>query len=381
MFSKVGTAEVATDPMPPNVADNFVMLKPRDQWPDPKRSKADLVAAIEKRVEDVPGNNYEFTQPIQMRFNELISGVRSDVGIKVFGDNLDTLLQVANRVQAVIQRHSGRRRRQDRAGHGPAGADREARPRGAVALRACVGDVQNDRRDRDRRQACGPGLRGGPALRPGRAPAGASARRHGRDWRTADPAAGAGRQERRSAHAALASLSPALQRYVPLAAVATIESAPRSEPDQPRERQAPHRGVGQRARARSRLLRRGGAGGGRARRASCRPATGSAGAASSSNSSRRRKRLTIVVPVALLLIFLLLFMSLGSAADALLVFSGVPLALTGGVARAAAARHSAFDQRRHRLHRLVGRGGAQRPRHHRLHPESARRGPSARSMR
>ena len=88
------------------------------------------------------------------------------------------------------------------------------------------------------------------------------------------------------------------------------------------------------------------------------------------------KRLTIVVPVALLLIFLLLFMSFGSAADAVLVFSGVPLALTGGVARAAAARHSAVDQRRHRLHRVVGRGGAQRPRHHRLHPEAARGGPA-----
>ena len=90
--------EVATDPMPPNVADNFIFLKPRSEWPDPNRSKADLVAAIEKRVEQIPGNNYEFTQPIQMRFNELISGVRSDLGIKIFGDDLDTLLSIANKV-------------------------------------------------------------------------------------------------------------------------------------------------------------------------------------------------------------------------------------------------------------------------------------------
>ena len=84
VFAKLGTAEIATDPMPPNVADNFVMLKPRDQWPDPDRSKADLVAAMQEAVEQVSGNNYEFTQPIQMRFNELISGVRSDVAVKVF---------------------------------------------------------------------------------------------------------------------------------------------------------------------------------------------------------------------------------------------------------------------------------------------------------
>ncbi|MBY0468852.1 MAG: CusA/CzcA family heavy metal efflux RND transporter, partial [Burkholderiaceae bacterium] len=84
IFAKIGTAEIATDPMPPNVADNFVMLKPLSQWPDPSRSKADLVAAMQEAVMKIPGNNYEFTQPIQMRFNELISGVRSDVAVKVF---------------------------------------------------------------------------------------------------------------------------------------------------------------------------------------------------------------------------------------------------------------------------------------------------------
>ncbi|MGS0757363.1 efflux RND transporter permease subunit, partial [Roseateles sp. GG27B] len=87
VFAKLGTAEIATDPMPPNVADNFVMLKPREQWPDPKRSIESLVAALQAAVGQVPGNNYEFTQPIQMRFNELISGVRSDVAVKVFGDD------------------------------------------------------------------------------------------------------------------------------------------------------------------------------------------------------------------------------------------------------------------------------------------------------
>ncbi|MBP2159351.1 MULTISPECIES: efflux RND transporter permease subunit [Asticcacaulis] len=91
VFSKIGTAEVATDPMPPNVADTFVILKDRKDWPDPKEEKSHLVARLQEAVEQIPGNNYEFTQPIQMRFNELISGVRSDVAVKIFGDDLDEL--------------------------------------------------------------------------------------------------------------------------------------------------------------------------------------------------------------------------------------------------------------------------------------------------
>jgi cobalt-zinc-cadmium resistance protein CzcA len=107
VFAKIGTPEVATDPMPPNVADNFVMLKPRSEWPDPSMTQADLVADIERSVKQLPGNNYEFTQPIQMRFNELISGVRADLGIKVFGDDLDQLVKSADDILAVIQGMDG----------------------------------------------------------------------------------------------------------------------------------------------------------------------------------------------------------------------------------------------------------------------------------
>lgn len=107
VFAKIGTPEVATDPMPPNVADNFVILKPRDQWPDPKRSKEGLLAAIEQKLRQLPGNNYEFTQPIQMRFNELISGVRADVGIKIFGDDLATLVTTANAIREVVEKIAG----------------------------------------------------------------------------------------------------------------------------------------------------------------------------------------------------------------------------------------------------------------------------------
>lgn len=102
VFSKLGTAEIATDPMPPNVADTFIMIKPRSQWPDPRKSKQQLVKDIEKKVTRIPGNNYEFTQPIQMRFNELISGVRSDVAVKIFGDDLNTLIASANAVRDLL---------------------------------------------------------------------------------------------------------------------------------------------------------------------------------------------------------------------------------------------------------------------------------------
>ena len=102
VFTKIGTAEVATDPMPPNVADTFIMIRPRGEWPDPRKSKAVLIAELEAAVEEIPGNKYEFTQPIQMRFNELISGVRSDLAVKVYGDELDTLVAVAEQIEAVV---------------------------------------------------------------------------------------------------------------------------------------------------------------------------------------------------------------------------------------------------------------------------------------
>lgn len=101
-FAKIGTAEIATDPMPPSVADIFVILKPPSEWTGPHHTKAELVAAIEKAVRQIPGNNYEFTQPIQMRFNELLSGVRADVAVKVFGDDMDTLLAVGEQIEKVL---------------------------------------------------------------------------------------------------------------------------------------------------------------------------------------------------------------------------------------------------------------------------------------
>jgi len=102
IFSKIGLAEIATDPMPPSVADNYIMLKPRSEWPDPDLSKNDLIGQMQEAVAHVPGNNYEFTQPIQMRFNELISGVRSDVAVKVFGDDMEVMNRTAEDISKVL---------------------------------------------------------------------------------------------------------------------------------------------------------------------------------------------------------------------------------------------------------------------------------------
>ncbi|MGJ8689186.1 MAG: efflux RND transporter permease subunit [Gammaproteobacteria bacterium] len=102
VFSKIGTAEVATDPMPPSVADTFIILKPRDQWPDPSKLKSQVVAELEARAETVPGNAYEFLQPIQMRFNELIAGVRSELAIKVFGDDFEQLIELGEEIEQVL---------------------------------------------------------------------------------------------------------------------------------------------------------------------------------------------------------------------------------------------------------------------------------------
>ena len=107
IVSKIGTAEVATDPMPPSVADTFILLKDRDKWPDPRKPRTKLVQEMQEVVEKVPGSNYEFTQPIQMRFNELLSGVRADIAVKVFGDDMDQLLEIGQQIEGVLSSING----------------------------------------------------------------------------------------------------------------------------------------------------------------------------------------------------------------------------------------------------------------------------------
>ncbi len=331
--AKIGTAEVATDPMPPNVADNFILLKPRDQWPDPKRSKADLVAAIEKRVEQIPGNNYEFTQPIQMRFNELISGVRSDLGIKIFGDDLDTLLSIATKVQAVVQSVPGaadarteqvtglpvltvKPNRAALARYGISLAELQEVVEIAVGGKDAGLIFEGDRRfdivmrlpehmrvDMDALASLPIPVPPQPAGAPG------------------DPG------RRPITQTGLVAAVP----YVPLSAVAEIETAP--GPNQI-SRENGKRRVVVSANVRDRDL---GSFVAEVQRRVAQQVKMPAGywigwGGQFEQLVAASQRLAIVVPVALLLIFVLLCVSLNSIGDAALVFSGVPLALTGGVA-------------------------------------------------
>ena len=107
VVAKIGTAEVATDPMPPSVADTFIMLKDRSDWPNPRKPRAELIAELEEAVWTIPGNNYEFTQPVQMRMNELIAGVRAEVAIKLYGDDLEQLEQVGQQIEKLANRIEG----------------------------------------------------------------------------------------------------------------------------------------------------------------------------------------------------------------------------------------------------------------------------------
>ena len=337
VFAKLGTAEVATDPMPPSVADTFVMLKPRDQWPDPTRSKADLVAAMEAATAKIPGNNYEFTQPIQMRFNELISGVRSDVAVKVYGDNLDVMSKTASEIEAVLKTVPGAADVKVEQTTGlpilTVQIDREAVARYGLAVDEVqaiistalggteVGQVfEGDRRFdlvvrlpenlRTDLDALGNLPIPLPPL----------------DQDEARVLPAVLRVGRTSLAAQKAPMS-----FIPLREVAKIEIAP--GPNQI-SRENGKRRVVVTANVRGRDL------GGFVTEAQQRLTASvkvPAGywleyGGTFEQLISASKRLQIVVPVALILILGLLFMSFGNAKDALLVFTGVPLALTGGIA-------------------------------------------------
>ncbi|MDN7137199.1 CusA/CzcA family heavy metal efflux RND transporter [Pseudidiomarina sp. 1ASP75-14] len=107
VFSKIGTPDVATDPMPPSVADTIIILKPKEEWPDSSKSKDEFLTELRRAVEQIPGNKYEFTQPIEMRFNELIAGVRADLAVRIYGDDLDTLKSLGDEAVQIINGVSG----------------------------------------------------------------------------------------------------------------------------------------------------------------------------------------------------------------------------------------------------------------------------------
>jgi cobalt-zinc-cadmium resistance protein CzcA len=331
--AKIGTAEIATDPMPPNIADTYVLLKPRGEWPDPDRPKANLVEAMEKRLAEIPGNSYEFTQPIQMRFNELISGVRSDLGVKIFGDDLDTLLGIASKVQTILQGVPGaadvrteqvsglpmlsvKPNRAALARYGISVAELQEVVEIAVGGKDAGLVFEGDRRFDivvrlpEHLRVDLEALSSLPVPLPMPTPTG------GVDY-----------ARRPLAQVSAGTALP----YVPLTAVAEIEVAP--GPNQI-SRENGKRRVVITANVRDRDL---GSFVAEVQRQVAERVKLPAGywigwGGQFEQLAAASQRLVIVVPVALLLIFTLLCTSLRSVSDAALVFTGVPLALTGGVA-------------------------------------------------
>ncbi|MDP2137464.1 MAG: CusA/CzcA family heavy metal efflux RND transporter, partial [Candidatus Didemnitutus sp.] len=336
VFAKMGTAEVATDPMPPSVADTYLMLKPRAQWPDPKRSKADLIAAMEAAAAAVPGNNYEFTQPIQMRFNELISGVRSDVAVKVYGDDLDVMTGVGKQIEATLKAIAGAADVKIEQTTGlpllTLHLDREAIARYGLAVSdvqeivsiALGGSVAGQVFEGDRRFDLI--VRLPENLRTdlntlGNLPVPLPSLEHDEGRLRSTPM-------QTLEHGVAGTVA---RSFIPLREVATMVIAP--GPNQI-SRENGKRRVVVTANVRGRDL------GGFVAEAQQRIGDSVAVPAgywleyggTFEQLISASHRLRIVVPATLLLIFGLLFMSFGNAKDALLVFTGVPLALTGGIA-------------------------------------------------
>ena len=327
VFAKLGTAEVATDPMPPSVADTFVMLKPRKDWPDPGKAKAALVAEIEAAVKQIPGNNYEFTQPIQMRFNELISGVRADVAVKLYGDDMDTLQRVGRQIEAVARGVAGAADVKIEQTSGlpllTVTPDRAAMARYGMnpstlqdtVATAVGGTTASQLFEGDRRFDIV--VRLPEAMR--QDPAALA--------ELPVPAGGSGTVDEASRAAGGAVGAP---QTVPLREVAKIEAT--RGPNQI-NREDGKRRVVVTANVRGRDL--GGFVAELQQRVQTRVALPEGYWIDYGGTFEQlisaSKRLSLVVPLTLVLIFALLFMAFGSARDAAIVFSGVPLALTGGV--------------------------------------------------
>jgi len=316
VFARTGTAEIASDAMPPSISDGYIMLKPTDQWPSPRKTRAELLAAIQKEADQVPGNNYEFSQPIQLRFNELISGVRSDVAVKVFGDDNDVLNRTAAEIAEVLQTIPGAS---------------EVKVEQTTGLPMLTVNI-------DRARAARYGLSMADvqdtlAIAVGGREAGTFFQGDRRfDIVVRLPEAV------RENLSALKKLPIALPKqdgqaqaaYIPLSEVATFDLAP--GPNQI-SREDGKRRIVVSANVRGRDL---GSFVSEATAAIGQKVQVPAGYWTSWGGTFEQlqsaaKRLQIVVPAALVLVFALLFAMFGNVKDGLLVFTGIPFALTGGV--------------------------------------------------
>lgn len=313
VFSKTGTAEMAGDPMPPNVSDTFVILKDRHEWPDPGETKEQLRERMERALEQLPGNSYEFTQPIQMRFNELIAGIRADVAVKIYGDDPERMTAAAGRIATILRDIPGaadvkveqtaglpmltvRPDRERAARHGISVADIQENVSVAVGGKSAGVFFEGDRRF-DLVVRLPEAVRTDPEML--------------KILPLARPDGLAG--------------------FIPLSEVASLDLA--EGPNQISRENGKRRVVVQ-ANVRGRDI---------ASFVAEAQKRIEAGAIVPSgywldwggqfeNLQKAQERLLIVVPVCFALIFLLLYSTFGSAGQAILVFSAVPFALSGGVA-------------------------------------------------
>ncbi|PUA30399.1 MAG: cation transporter [Cellvibrio sp. 79] len=309
-FSRVGTAEVASDPMGPNISDGYVMLKDKADWPDPDKSKAEILEAIETQLAKVPGNAYEISQPIQLRFNELISGVRSDLGIKIYGDDLNQLLASGNQIASLLNSIKGADGVKVEQADGlpllSIDADRDLLLRYGINM----ADLQ------DTLAAATGGEEAGQIFE--------GDQRFGLVVRLPE--------KQRNDLTALSYLPIPLPDggYVPLGEVARLNLAPGANQI---SRENGKRRLVVSANVTGRDL------GGFVtevqekvgQQVKLPPGYWLEYGGTFEQLQSASERLGLLVPLTLLMIFALLMMTFGSAKDALLVFSGVPLALTGGV--------------------------------------------------
>ncbi|RZT36606.1 CusA/CzcA family heavy metal efflux RND transporter [Cupriavidus agavae] len=316
IFARTGTAEIASDPMPPNISDGYVMLKPERDWPAPKKTHAELLDAIRAEADRIPGNAYEFSQPIQLRFNELLSGVRSDVAVKIFGDDNAVLEASARKVAAVLQ--------------GIAGAE-EVKVEQTTGLPMLTVNIDRDKAARyglnmsDVQDAVAVGIGGREA---GLFFQGD--RRFNIVVRLPETVRGDVEALRRLPIPLPKGGAEARTTFIPLSEVATLDMAP--GPNQISREDGKRRIVvstNVRGRDIGSFVPEAEA----AIRSQVKLPAGywSSWGGTFEQLESARQRLLVVVPVALLLVFLLLFAMFHNLRDGLLVFTGIPFALTGGI--------------------------------------------------
>ncbi len=316
VFARIGTAEIASDPMPPSVADSYIIFKPESAWPRPKRSRAAVQEAIRTALERLPGNSYEFSQPIQLRVNELISGVRSDVAVKLFGDDLAVLEATAGQIAASLRTVAGAAEVQVEATSGlPILQIRVDRER-AARMGLNIGDVQEMVATATAGRVAGTLFEGDRRF----------------DIVVRLP------EDRRSDIDALRRLPVALpgtkeggHSFITLGEIATFDVAP--GPNQ-LSREEGKRRVVITANVRGRDI------GSFVAAAQARiaqdvriaPGYWTAWGGQFEHLTTAAERLRLIVPASLLLVFVLLYLVFNNLRDGLLVFTGIPFALAGGVA-------------------------------------------------